>query len=303
MDRRLSFDALSKRFGPFEEARTDIFPIAPERSYQGQPKHAADTAHLFAAYTNERAAALALRTTARARLREAHRRYASELSAWHRAERDRLRADKRHRGRVKFEALRDLSQRKRRDFLNRAALEKTQWAEALTLAPLPTWAAFLQARAAAGDRQALAVLRRRAQSHRPCSNSVRPEHLDSSSTRVVGNYKPQVRKNGDLVYALSDGGVVIDASEHVRVETSSDAAVALALEVAAMRFSGQRLRVEGGGQFGLALARAAPRSALARRVCRCCARAGTLKAYEGTGDSAHCAHRAQCRRRVYCAPD
>jgi hypothetical protein len=258
IDRRLSLAALSKRFGAFEAASLEIQQIQPQERYQGQPKESGATQPLFATFVKEREAALLARATARERLREAHRRYAADLAVWYTAERQRLRADKRLRGRVKFDALRDLSRRKRNDFLTRRELEKTQLSEVRAAAPLPTWAAFLEARAAAGDTEALQVLRSRAGSRaRARPNSVHPEHSHISPSPVLAHLMPRTRKNGDLVYLLADGGVVIDATEHVRIEKVSDEAVALALTLATVRFSGQRLLVDGSADFGLSLARAA----------------------------------------------
>jgi hypothetical protein len=257
-DRRLSLAALSKRFGAFEAASLEIQQLQPQERYQGQPKESGSTQSLFATFVKEREAALLTRATARERLREAHRRYAADLAIWYTAERERLRADKRLRGRVKFDALRDLSRRKRNDFLTRRELEKTQLSEVRAAAPLPTWAAFLEARAAAGDMDALQALRSRARS-RACArpNSVRPEHAQTSPSPVLAHLKPRARKNGDLVYSLADGGIVIDATEHLRIERISDEAVALALTLATTRFRGQRLLVDGSRDFGLFLARAA----------------------------------------------
>jgi Large polyvalent protein-associated domain 7 len=88
-------------------------------------------------------------------------------------------------------------------------------------------------------------------------NSVHPEHSHTSPSPVLAHLKPRARKNGDLVYSLADGGVVIDATEHLRIEKVSDEAVALALTLATTRFRGQRLLVDGSADFGLSLARAA----------------------------------------------
>jgi len=258
VDRLLSLAALAARIGVFEPASLEIQQIRPQERYQGRPPESGSTRGLFAAFSQAREAALLARSTARDRLREAHRRYAADLSDWYTAERERLRADARLRGRVKFDALRDLSRRKRSDGLARRQLEKTQVAEVRAAAPLPTWAAFLQTRAEAGDTEALQALRRRARSsERTRTHSIHAEHAASVPGPMLDEIQPRARKNGDLVYSMADGGVVIDAAQHLRVETVSNEAVALAVKLSAARFPGQRLLVEGSKDFGLRLARAA----------------------------------------------
>ena len=256
VDRSLAWQATTERLGPFQNSTVDS--TNPHGQYQAEPKQQRpSTGALFAAYQRERAAALAARRAARERLREAHRRYAGELAAWYERERSRRKADPRLRGRVKFEALRDLGRRKRTDFAARRELEKTQWAEARAASPLPTWQAFLAARAAGGDLEALAVLRSRASASRRRPDTLRPENPEGAQPTVVPNLGPRARQNGDLVYRLGDGGVVIDSAKAVRVETASEAAVALAVSLAATRFAGQRIHIDGPPEFGIRVARTA----------------------------------------------
>jgi hypothetical protein len=256
--RSLSLGFLTQRLGGYEEAAVEAHGPQPGERYQGDPRQTGmRTGHLFAAYRQERETALKARATARERLREAHRRYAVELVHWYARERGRLRADNRLRGRLKFEALRDLGHRKRTDFRTRRDLEKAQWSEVIAAAPLPTWQAFLEARVAVGDLEALNVLRSRASLPRRRQNSVRPEQAETSRAAVITELQPRARQNGDLIYQLRDGGSVVDSAVSLRVDALSDGALALALSLAATRFAGQRLLVDGTTEFGLKLARVA----------------------------------------------
>jgi hypothetical protein len=264
VDRGLSLPALTRRLGAFSEAGASIDDQEPKNAYRGDPlQKSAQSGPLFAAFELERTEALAMRAAAKARLQSAHRRYGSDLSTWYETERQRIRADSRLRGRVKWEALKDLSQRKRRDFRARRELEQEQWREVRRQAPLPTWQAFLERRAAAEDLQALELLRSRARSRRPRSNSVTAERAEEGRSVVFTHVHPQTRKNGDLVYRLKDSGTVVDTARAIRVEAPSEDAMKLAISLAAARFRGQHLHIEGGADFGLALARTAGTYAVA----------------------------------------
>ncbi|WLT40233.1 hypothetical protein NON20_23875 (plasmid) [Synechocystis sp. B12] len=75
--------------------------------------------------------------------------------------------------------------------------------------------------------------------------------------------RPSTDKRGRQVYQLADGGRVVDASQGVRVAKTTDAAAFLALELAAKRYAGQALVIEGSDAFKRAVIRTAAAKGLA----------------------------------------
>ena len=80
------------------------------------------------------------------------------------------------------------------------------------------------------------------------------ENADEARQVVFAHLKPYARRNGALVYRVRDGGVVSDEARCIRVEEVSVLAAFLALTLAAERFAGQALVVEGTDEFKLQLA-------------------------------------------------
>jgi hypothetical protein len=66
--------------------------------------------------------------------------------------------------------------------------------------------------------------------------------------------KPAVRRDGRVIYRVTDGGIVSDEAAHVRVPQPTTAAAFLALSLAADRFGDRPLIVKGTDAFRLQLA-------------------------------------------------
>jgi hypothetical protein len=138
----------------------------------------------------------------------------------------------------------------------RARGERPEPASAITAAhPLQSWLAFLQTKASRGDAEALAALRWRERRQQKAARALlTAENPDQARHVVLADLKPYARRNGTLVYRVRDGGVVADEARQVRVEEISAHAAFLALTLAAERFAGQRLVVEGTPEFKRQLA-------------------------------------------------
>ncbi len=61
--------------------------------------------------------------------------------------------------------------------------------------------------------------------------------------------KPAVRRDGRVIYCVTDGGIVSDEAAHVRVPQPTTAAAFLALFLAADRFGNRPLIVKGTEAF------------------------------------------------------
>ena len=253
IDRGLSLHSLTMRWGAFVAAGPECQHVPVHERYDARPTQShPHTGDLFARYQRERQASLARRAEARERLREAHARYATQLIEWYDKERQRLKDDKRLRGKEKLEALKQLSAKKKADWRERRKLELEQRREITAANPQLTWPEYLVDLARAGDERALAVIRCRASRSRAGEKGdalSAAEGFDAQHI-IIPTSDAQVAKNGEVVYRLKDGGVVIDGPTSVRVLHNSNGAMALALVLAQERFTNQRLVIEGTETFG-----------------------------------------------------
>lgn len=105
-------------------------------------------------------------------------------------------------------------------------------------------------RAEMGDAHAVTVLRARKNRMRQFSTAVLTADDAESARQIVhAHLKPKARENGDLVYRVKDGGVVVDEAERIRVDAMSAGAVFLAVSLADARFQGRPLVVDGSDLF------------------------------------------------------
>jgi hypothetical protein len=260
VDRDLSLHSLTMRWGKFVTPGADSQQVPILERYDAQPiQRHPRTSELFARYQRERQAALRKRAEARAVLRAAHAAYTQRMSDWYQDERQRLKDDKRIRGKTKFEALKNLSVRRRADWTERRNLEQEQRKAIITANPIKTWPQFLTDLARGGDEQALAILRSRARRSAEGEGGDRVIAAKGADARhiLLPAQSARLDKHGDVVYRLQDGGVVIDSAASVRVLHGSKMAMALALVLAQERFAKQRLLIEGTDEFGTKAAQAA----------------------------------------------
>jgi hypothetical protein len=230
VDRGLSLYALTMRWGAFVAAGPECQHVPVRERYDAQPtQRHPHTSGLFARYQRARQASLAKRAEARDRLSEAHSRYATQLTEWYDKERQRLKGDKRLRGKAKLEALKQLSAKKKSDWRERRKLELEQRREVIAANPLLTWPEYLVDCARDGDQRALAVIRYRAHRSRTgeSGDSLSATRRVDARHVILPTPIAQVDKNGDVVYRLRDGWVVIDGPASVRVLRGSDGAMAL----------------------------------------------------------------------------
>jgi hypothetical protein len=121
----------------------------------------------------------------------------------------------------------------------------------------PSWAVWLSQQAECGDTEALDVLRSRG-THTPMQGDIlTAAKSDTAATVILKRYQLQAGTNGVLTYSLSDGGLVIDRKTHVQSFRTTERSTLLSLELAAKRYKGQALIVEGQADFQNAIARLA----------------------------------------------
>lgn len=247
--RDLSMKALTSRLGPFEPGRGATSTGARARAtYAPRPRQAhPSSAHLFAQYQRERQARIAARKAGLHQLRQEAAAKRDELRRWRATQRV---VGKLGKGasrkavsatvRVQAAALRAHHQK--------AAAEKRKRFMAETT--LPTWNEWLVQRASSGDTDALAVLRAREERElRLRGDLLTADRADKARTVILDALKPVTRKDGAVSYKTADGGMVIDRSRFVQAHTATTGAAFVALTLAAQRFQGQALDVQGSDTF------------------------------------------------------
>lgn len=261
IDRQWSLGSLRGRWGDFQAASAEVDRIRPKETYSAGPKQSGGGVDkLFAEFLAERQCAHEARRVARERIVAAMRRHTGDLVLWYEKERARIRADKRLRGRLKLQALKELSGRKRQDLRLARKIEQEQVAQARSGSPLKTWQGFLEGRAAAGELEALQVLRTRGRG-RSSANVVGggTERRPAAPARERSAF---TFKNGDILYVTPDGGRVVNTSAGLRIDHPTPRAGELALDLARERYPAQRLHIDGTAEFRVYLAKIARDSAL-----------------------------------------
>ncbi len=245
VDRGLSMAALTAALGAFETVGQGA-NSAPAHTRYTTPSR---NDPLYAAFQHRRAAAVAAREAAVVALRERHRAYAEQLKDYHRA---RLRQERLTglRGVLRREGFRYLAEQRQRDHAERRAREAAERRQLRAQHAIPAWQGFLEAEAAAGNEDALKSLRARQRQRERVATALL-EAADAGDVRHVirQHLRPAVRRDGRIVYRVADGGLVMDEARQVRVSHVTDGAAFLALTLAADRFGGRPLNVQGTEDF------------------------------------------------------
>ncbi|MCW3476241.1 TraI/MobA(P) family conjugative relaxase [Limobrevibacterium gyesilva] len=247
VDRVLAIRPLTETLGPFQAPDEQAQREAAETQYDaGTPKR---TGVLYDAFCNERERAMQARAVALATLRHRHQAYADELRRWYR---ERLRQERASglSGAFRRDALGHLRDMQREDRAARIRREAKERREVRVCHPIPTWQGYLEAEAARGNGAALAALRgrtlRRAQVQ---AQLLAAENADEARHVIRRHLRPTIRRDGRVIYRVSDGGVVSDEARVVRVNQVTVGAAFLALSLASERFGQRALTVQGTDEF------------------------------------------------------
>ena len=258
VDRALSMQALTAALGPYEP------PGRVAEAEQAQSRYAKPERQgsLYEAFQREREAALRARDAAMRELRVRHLTYARELAAWHR---ERVRHERLTglRGHLRRDSFQHLAEQRKRDHAERVAREAEERRQTRARHPIPTWQGFLEAEAARGNETALKSLRNRQQRAERIENDLLTAEDAEDARHVVHQHlRPAIRRDGRVVYRVTDGGLVVDTAREIQVTQSTAAATFLALELAADRFGSRPLVVKGTEAFRLQVAELAGAKAL-----------------------------------------
>lgn len=237
-----SFKELTSRLGPFQAASAGA--AAPGPVYTRTPLQRVNTARLYAAYVRQRKEGLEAR-------RRASEAIASARSGIYTAFRERHKEVRRSGlTRAGKRARRSELRLMRASELGALAAGRRETIAAIGGAYFFTWVSFLQAHAQAGEKNALEALRASgAAGANSAAAFLAAKDAAAAKTILFQDLNPLVRRNGEVLYKLTDGGIVTDESHRVRVDKVSYQAAFLALTLGAQRFPGQALAVDGTGTF------------------------------------------------------
>ncbi|MEA2727515.1 MAG: hypothetical protein QOF70_1990 [Acetobacteraceae bacterium] len=245
VDRGLSMQALTAVLGPFESAGR-VGPGAASSARYTKPGRSGP---LYAAFQRERADALAAKDLAVKALRELHLAYDQQLHDHHR---DRLRQERLTglRGILRRDSFRHIAEQRTRDHTERKQREAEERRQLRARHTIPNWRGFLEAEAASGNEAALTALRARQQRRERVETELLAASDAGEARHIIYRHlRPAIRRDGRVVYRVDDGGLVSDEARQVRVNQVTAGATFLALTLAADRFGGRPLNVQGNDNF------------------------------------------------------
>lgn len=257
-NRSLSMRSMVARLGPFQPAGAEAIERGRKaaKGYQPQPRQKSPaSAVLFAQYQREKQAKIAARKAGFAQIEKDNTAFYAEMKRWRATQQVLGKIGRGPAKRVTAAATKAQADAARTRHRNAMQARRQN----LTVSTaMPVWADWLRQQAEAGNEEALTVLRgRELRAQRLSGELLTAQHAERAKAVVMTALKPQCRKDGSMSYRTIDGGVVIDRASHVHAQKATTGAALVALELAAARFDGQPLIVEGSQSFREEVARLA----------------------------------------------
>jgi Relaxase/Mobilisation nuclease domain/Large polyvalent protein-associated domain 7 len=251
VDRGLSFKSLTSKFGEFEAPSQALQKALAIQTYTQSPiiDKAASVA-LFAQFQTQRVDAIAKRRDAKEELRNNREMAAQVIKTAFETKRTLIKNNRllgRLNKKLEYQKLALERSQIWQIHKNSYAKEKMEIEKSN---PLLTWNEFLQSEVKNGNDKALEVLRANKRSKdRFSSNIIDCENVTKAKNIILKDMIPIVRKNGEIIYFVKDGGKVLDTGKSVNVEAVSTGAAFLALSLAQEKFEGRALRINGSDAF------------------------------------------------------
>lgn len=255
LGREFSFGSLTKALGPFEPAAGLGGDGREKRRYRGGLLvQSPNVQPLWARYNEEREATKRARQNSHQTISAAHQRYGQALKHHHAMRLSAVRGNVHLRAEERRSARLALRTERASDWTQARARRQQQSQEVSAKYPLLTWQAFLQREAERGEVGALQALRSRSKMKARLEGDLVTAKDAQQARHIVDHrLRADVRKNGDVVYQVRDGGRVTDNAEVVRLDAYTAGSAALALSLAAQRFANQPLILEGSAEFKAAI--------------------------------------------------
>lgn len=258
IDRAFSLKNLTDRLGEFEKATHK-----PKKEYQPKPvqKHPS-TAKLYEIYQQEKLHKQVHRDRLLAQLKRDAASLDADVKLLKTAERLIVKAS--FKGEKKRAGLKTIkAQMTMIQIQNRMGVNK-RYRQIIIDTVTPSWSNWLIHQAQHGNTEAIEVLRSRPDNPFSMLNPERTEgnyltvRNPELTAGIIFNFPGlQVDKDGTISYRTVDGGLVVDRKTSIQALKTTKGSTQLAVEIAAKRYSGQALIVEGQEQFRKDVARLA----------------------------------------------
>lgn len=254
--RDMSLKALTERLGPFM-ALPDADGSSAKQRYTPRPiSHHPASGALFAEYQRQQRAARESRNKGLSAIRREQTMTAQSILAD--ATRQRALVKILPKGSSKKSLYANITGQAQSQRMASKTLAAQQHRTLIQRTTLPTWNAWLMQRAENGDVDALAVLRFRAEREEKFRGDLlTADKAENARHIIMASLKPQARKDGTMAYRTADGGLLLDRVDHVQVKQATAGAALVAISLAAERFEGQPLVVQGSPKFRADVARLA----------------------------------------------
>ena len=242
VNRAFSLKELTAKLGPFQPGLAAN--AAGTAGYGRAPLSRRAAAHLYADYVRQRETGLKARHAAREAAAQSRRTiYAACTASLEEVRRSGLTPAGKQARRREIRLSRSLA-------LGTLAAKTREDSAAIAGTYPLSWVSYLQMRARSGDTNALDALRAaRAPSAKAAADFLTAPDASTAQTVLFQDAKPIVRRNGEVLYKLGDGGAVTDEARRVRVDKTSYQAAFLALTLGAQRFAGRALILDGTETF------------------------------------------------------
>ncbi len=254
VDQSLSFKSLTERFGVYVPPENVQSPVTkqenPKMTYQKGPKQTDEAAQeLYTSFQSQKQSAWLAKSQLKERLATEKERFAQHLKVWHAQERLKIKQSSLT-SQAKRLAYQQLAQNRESALQAQRETVKRQKQNLKALRPAPTWEEFLIQQAEQGSSKALELLRHRKAKQANFEKALlTADDLTQAKQLIYQDLKPFIRKNGDLIYQVQDGGAVTDEKQWVSVSTVTTGSAILALTIAAERFQNHPLDVQGSPEF------------------------------------------------------
>ncbi len=241
--RDLSLQTLTTRFGTFTPYQGA--PLMPARTaYRRRPLQRIHTASLYAEYQKERELAVA----ARRELREGASKQRSFMS-------DRFQALRRIVNQRALTGYGKSLEHQRLDAERASSMQQIENGKAMGEAQIAqkyasSWAEFLRRAAARGDANAAQALRQLdARRQQASAALLTAKDVAQAKEIVFRSLQSTTKRNGEIVYRLKDGGVIVDATTALKIEAESSQAAFLMLALFAERWPNRTFELTATENF------------------------------------------------------
>jgi len=247
--REMAMKSMTDRIGLYEPPKRQQQNQSRQVSYVPKPVHQhPKTAYLFEKYQKEKQARFITRKNEMNQINNENTAYLTKLQHWYVQQRTLLKAGGRGiTQRAMLMTIRNQSISARSKHRMAIRQKRKQLYKNTTV---PNWYNWLIQQAKNGNLDALDVLRSKVEREEKIRDDLLTvKNINKAKSVLLKTLKPTIRRTGAVSYRTADGGIVIDRKNYVQAQKTTAGSAFIALALAAEKFEGQPLIVEGTDQF------------------------------------------------------